>query len=106
MALDQVYQAKSEHISGTDNTGAGGLSRLHMHDEILDSLLQEVCAINELDHETNIDFPLDMARIREEQDCDEKLQGLIQSKARDIAVTTIGNTEDILPPSLQTQIID
>ena len=84
IALDQVYQAKLKHISGTSNTGADGLNTLRMHDIIPDTLVQEVYAINKLDHTDNLDFPLSMEKIREEQNLDKKLQGLIQSKSRDI----------------------
>ena len=64
ITLDQVYQAKLEHIAGTSNTGADGLSRLHiMRDTILDTLVQEVYAINELDRTDNLDFPLSMTKI-------------------------------------------
>ncbi len=52
VALDQVYQAKFEHIAGTDNVAADGLSRLHMQDSIPDPLLQEIYASDKLDGET------------------------------------------------------
>lgn len=64
--LDQVYQAKLEYIAGTSNTGADGLSRFHMQDSILYTLVQEFYAINELDRTSNHDFPLSMDTIREE----------------------------------------
>ena len=56
VAIDQLYQAKFEHIAGTDNAGADGLSRLHMQDLIPNPLLQEIYAIDELDQEANT-FP-------------------------------------------------
>ncbi len=83
-----------------------------MHDGIPEALVQEVYAINKLDHVDNLDFPLSMEKIQEEHSV-KKLQGLIQSKAIDIIVTTIGNMEVYtikgkvwIPPCLQTQIID
>ncbi len=101
VTLDQTYQAKFEHITGTANTGADGLSRLQMFDAIPDTLLQEVYAINELDRDTNLDFPLDMHKIREEQKLDRKL------------TTTFGTTEVYtvkgkvwVPPTLQPRIIE
>ena len=62
IALNQVYQAKLEHIAGTSNTGADGLSKLDMCDSIPNTLVQEVYTINELDHEDNIDFPLSLEK--------------------------------------------
>ena len=82
IALDQAYQVKLEHIAGTSNMGADSLGRLHMHDTITDILVQEVYTINKLDRTDNLDFPLSMDRIREEQNLHEKLQGLIQSKPK------------------------
>ncbi len=49
--------------------------------------------MNELDQMDNVDVPLSMEKIRDEQDLDGKLQGLIQSKARGITVTAIVNTK-------------
>lgn len=49
IVLDQFYQAKFEHIAGTVNIGADGLSWLCMQDLIPEALLKEIYAINELD---------------------------------------------------------
>ncbi len=113
VTLDQTYQAKFEHIAGTANTGAHSLSRLQMLDAIPDTLLQEVYAINELDCDTNLDFPLDMHRIREEQELDGKLQALVKAKHRDVSTTTFGTTKVYtvkgkvwVPLTLQPRIIE
>lgn len=68
IALDQVYQAKLEHIAGASNTGTDGHSRLHMRDLIPDTLVQKFYAINELECTNNLDFPLSIEKIREERD--------------------------------------
>ena len=73
IALDHVYQAKLEHIAGTSNTGADGLSRLHMYDTIPNILIQQIYVIDKLDRANNLDSPLSMEEIREEQNIDEKL---------------------------------
>ena len=113
VALDQIYQAKFEHIAGTDNMGTDRLSRCHMQDTIPDSLLQGVYAMNKLDCETNTDFPLDIARIREEQDQDQKLQDLVRRKDKTISLNTLGGTEVYMikgkvwvPTQLQARIIE
>ena len=54
-------------------------------------IVNKIYAINELDCTNNLNFSLSVDKIREEQDLDESLHGLIQSKAKDNTVTTIGN---------------
>ncbi len=60
---------------------------------IPDTLIQEVYTINNLVCTSNLDFPLTMDKIREEQDLKKKLQSLIHIKSKDITITAIGNTE-------------
>jgi hypothetical protein len=55
--MDQVYGAKFEHLSGELNTGADGLSRLEMRDDVPSELLDEIYAIDELNCDVNPDFP-------------------------------------------------
>ena len=64
ITLDQVYQAKLEHIAGTSKMGA---------DDLSNTLIQEVYTINNLVCTSNLDFPLTMDKIREEQDLKKKL---------------------------------
>ncbi len=54
-----------------------------------DHLLQENYTIDELDRETNTDFPLDMTMIREKQDQDQKLQELVHCKDMSILLTSL-----------------
>jgi hypothetical protein len=56
---------------------ADGLSRLEMSDEIPQSTLVEVYAIDQLDRDTNVDFPLAMTIIKAEQDKDKKIQSML-----------------------------
>ena len=92
---------------------ADGLSRLRMQDAIPDLFLQEVYAINELERETNKDFLLDMTKIREEQDQNQKLQDLVRCKNKTISLITLGGTEVYtikgkvwVPTQLQARIIE
>ena len=64
-----------------------------MLDAIPETLLQEVYTINKLDCNTNLDFPLNMHKIREEQELDWILQGLVKAKHRGISTATFGTTE-------------
>ena len=73
ITLDQDYGAKFEHFAGELNTGADGLSRLQMTDDVPQNLLHEIYSINKLDHDSNIDFPLAMHLVKKEQLKDAKL---------------------------------
>lgn len=115
LTLDQEYGAKLEHWAGELNTGADGLSRLEMSDEVPQSTLAEVYAINELDRETNIDFPLAMTIMKAEQDNDEKIQSMLtQEKFKGhFATLTFGETtvltlddKILVPASLQLRVIE
>ena len=64
LTLDQDYGAKFEHLAGKLNTGADGLSHLQMTDDIPTNLVSENYAINELDSDSNFDFPLAMSLIK------------------------------------------
>ena len=80
LELDQTYQAKIFHIKGELNTGADGLSRLPMYDEVPAlSLLEtfeeipapvraQVFAIDNIDSENSGHFPMNMLHIKAEQD--------------------------------------
>jgi hypothetical protein len=72
--MDQVYGAKFEHLSGELNTGADGLSQLPMTDKVPPILTSKIYAIDELNGNTNYDFPLAMTLLKEEQSKDEKIQ--------------------------------
>lgn len=115
LTLDQEYGAKLEHYAGELNTGADGLSRLEMSDEVPQSTLIEVYAINELDPDTNVDFPLAMTIIKAEQDKDEKIQSMLTQEKynRHFATLTFGQTtvhtldgKILVPTSLQSRVID
>ncbi len=84
-----------------------------MLDVIPETLLQGVYAKDELDRNTNLDFPLNMHKIREEQELDGKLQVLVKAKHRDVSTATFGTTEVYtvkgkvwVPPNLQPRIIE
>ena len=85
--------SKIEHLAGELNTGADGLSRLQMSDDVPLNLISEIYAIDELDREANTDFPLDMTMIREKQDQDQKLQQLIQRKDKSLSLMNLGGAE-------------
>lgn len=78
ITLDQVYQARFEHTGSIAKMGPDGFNQLCMHDSVHEALLLEVYAVDELDSENNINFPLNMTRIREEEDQDELHQDLVQ----------------------------
>ncbi len=75
--LNAEYQPKFIHVKGTDNTGADGLSRLPMADDVPQTSMQSLMAINNLDR-LNEDFPIDMQCIAREQKKDAKMQRLIR----------------------------
>ena len=96
LELDQTYQAKFYHIAGEENTGADGLSRLPMYDEtpalsLLPTYKEipaparaQVFAIDNLDRENSGHFPMNMLRMKIEQDKDDNLQAkLVDSKYKD-----------------------
>ena len=115
ITLDQDYGAKFEHFAGELNTGADGLSRLQMTDDIPPTSLQEIYAINELDRNNNIDFPLTMRIIKEEQEKDSRLTKKLGDKKLkphfgtlsfgDFQVHTY-NGKIWVPPNLQPRIIE
>ena len=84
LELDQTYQAKIVHIPGELNTGVDGLSRLPMAstESTLAALpafdvmpaSTEMNTINNLNHEVNGHFPMNMMRIKFKQDNDEEIQ--------------------------------
>eukprot|EP00804_Cyclotella_cryptica_P005306 CCRYP_015788-RA/>CCRYP_015788-RA protein AED:0.17 eAED:0.18 QI:0/0/0/1/1/1/2/0/513 len=78
LTLDQEYGAKFEHLAGELNTGADRLSRLAMTDKIPANCTAEIYAIDELNRDTNYDFPLSMKLLKEEQIKDEKIQEVLQ----------------------------
>ena len=78
ITIDQVYQARFEHTGSIANMGPDGFNQLCMQDSVHEALLLEVYAVDELDWENNIDFPLNMTTIREEQDQDDLLQDQVQ----------------------------
>ena len=80
ITLDQDYAAKFEHLAGELNTGADSLSRLQMEDELPKELLNEIYSIDELDHNENVNFPLAMNLVKEEQDKDTDLQTKLGNK--------------------------
>jgi hypothetical protein len=115
ITLDQEYGAKFEHIAGDRNSGADGLSHLEMSNEIPQSLLTEVYAIDELDRDNNPDFPLSMTLIKSEQDKDSKLQSLLNQERHksNFGILTFGdhevhtfNNKVWVPPSLQQRIFE
>ena len=59
-----------------------------------------------------MDFPLDMVRIREEQDQDQNLQDLVHCNDKTVSLTTLGGMEvytvkgKVWPAKLQARIID
>lgn len=85
-----------------------------MQDTIMDSLLEEVYVIDELDRETNTDFLLDMSRIKEGQDQDQKPQDLVCHIDKSISLIGIGKNMEVytvkgkvwVPARLQARIID
>jgi hypothetical protein len=115
LTLDQDYGAKFEHIAGELNTGADGLSRLQMTDNIPTNLVSKIYAIDELDSNRNFDFPLAMSLIKREQDKDIKIQETLQKQASNdrFGTMTFSNTlvhtidgKIIIPESLQKCIIN
>lgn len=88
--LDKVCQAKFEHIHGTVNSGANGVSQLHMKGLIQPYFKKPTDLIK---IKNNVDFPLVMTRIREEQDQDHNLKALVHKKDDTISLTTIGGTD-------------
>ena len=75
--LDAEYQPKFIHVKGTDNTGADGLSRLPMMDNVPQASMQSLMSLNNLDP-WNDDFPIDMQHITIEQQKDVKIQRLVK----------------------------
>ena len=73
LTLDQDYGTKFEHLARNLNTGADGLSCLPMTDDLPPSLVSEIYAIDKLNQDTNLDFPLSMSLLKEEQHKDEKI---------------------------------
>lgn len=113
--MDQEYGATFEHWAGELNPGADGLSRLEMSKEVPQSTISEVYAIDELDHDINVNFPLAMTVIKAEQDKVEKiLRMLTQNKfKKHFATMTFGevtvHTLDgkiLVPANLQLRVID
>eukprot|EP00804_Cyclotella_cryptica_P000107 CCRYP_020514-RA/>CCRYP_020514-RA protein AED:0.13 eAED:0.09 QI:0/0/0/1/0.33/0/4/0/475 len=109
------YSAKFEHLAGEFNTGADGLSRLPMTDELSTNVTTEIYPINELNGNTNHDFPLSMKLLREEQTKDTKIQEALQNHAANDRFSTLDfritlvHTIDwkiIIPTSLQHRVID
>ena len=97
------------------DTGADGLSRLQMSDDIPSNLVSEIYAIDELNSNTNFDFPLAMSLIKEEQNKDDKIQEALRKHSTNVrfGTMTFGNisvhTIDkkiIIPTSLQRRIIE
>jgi hypothetical protein len=105
LTLNQDYGAKFEHLAGELNTGADGLSRLQMSDDVPTNLVSEIYAIDDLNSNTNFDFPLAMSLMKEEQEKDEKVQGALQKYATNDRFDTIEG-KIIVPATLQKQIID
>jgi hypothetical protein len=115
LTLDQEYGAKFEHLAGELNTGADGLSRLPMTDEIPASSNAEIYAIDELNRDANYDFPLSMKLLKEEQIRDEKIQEALQKHGSNNRISTLNfgttsvHTIDgkvMVPATLQHRIID
>ena len=111
--LDNEYHAKFQHISGIENTGGDGLSRLPMYDEVQESTRQEIYSIDYLDRDENeVDYPLDIQLIKEAQDRDPTLQAMIKEGHPDIGleerdevkIYTI-KKKIYIPPDLQDRII-
>ena len=88
--LDSEFGATFVHIAGEKNTGADGLSRLPMFDDVpADTAEHHLFAINNLDRNTNEDFPLDMMQIRIAQAADKVLQQRIKSDRYRDKISTI-----------------
>ncbi len=85
--LDAEYQPKFIHVKGTDNTGADGLSRLLMDDEVPPARMQSLMAIDNLDR-SNDEFPVDMQHIVQEQQKDAKLQKIIRSQKHENVISS------------------
>ena len=64
LMLNQDYSAKFKHYAGELNTGVDGLSHLEMIDKVPWSALVEVYAIDDLNQDINVDFPLVMNLIK------------------------------------------
>ena len=127
LEMDQTYKAKIFHIAGELNTGADGLSRLPMFDEtpalsqlpafeeIPMKTREQVFAIDNLNPENSDHFPMNMLRMKIEQDKDEILQAkLSDSKYKDrfgkqkydnVEVVTFNDLVWV-PPALQAGIIE
>ena len=71
--LDVEFAPTFHHISGIDNTGADGLSRLPMTEETPIRAVQTIFAISTLDRDDNAEFPLNMRQIALGQKDDEIL---------------------------------
>jgi hypothetical protein len=112
--LDEEFAPTFVHIKGTDNTGADGLSRLLMADEVPTTAKEHLFAISNLDPSVNEDFPLDMKHISFAQAADEILQRRIKSgkfddklgkREIDGNIVTTFNGKVWVPKSLQQRIV-
>ena len=77
ITLDQDYGAIFEHLAGELNAGADGLRYLLMLDDSPNNIIHEIYAINELNRNDNINFPLAMLLTNLEQDRNGKIQDYI-----------------------------
>ncbi len=106
--LEQEFAPTFVHIAGADNTGADGLSRLPMLDQVPAETTQHLFAISNLNRNISYDFPLDMWQIQRTQAKDEDLlkrrnSDIIDNVVIDGTVVTTLNGKVWVPKSLQQQ---
>ena len=78
--LDSEYVVTFEHLAGVLNTGAGGLSRHKILDEMPRGTLKQLCEVSALDRDADDAYPVSIQAIQEAQ---EKRNNLRKAMASD-----------------------
>ncbi len=112
--LDAEFAPTFHHISGVDNTGADGLSRLPMAEETPIHVAQTLFAISTLDRDDNAEFELNMRQIAIGQANNEILQQLRRNPKYESQISSVTIDGNVLttfdgkvwvPQHLQQRIV-
>ena len=77
--FDQEYGVTIKHLPGVDNTGADGLSRHEILDNVPSNMNKLICEVNALDRSTNEVYPVSIQAIQEAQESGDDLRNAIAS---------------------------
>ena len=112
--LDQEYGVTIRHLPGVENTGADGLSRHEILEDVPSNIKKLICEVSALDRSTNEAYPVSIRAIQEAQESGDDLRRAIASdKKEDIFGSTDFNGikratyrgRIWVPPSYQARVV-